>query len=150
MFCAAAALSLGQTRVHAHSPAFACRRADPILKGRAWGASVILETFVCVPETGEWGRPSTKESKGGRQGREGSLLHALLKVVRSRLLRAARWLVCNLRDNVHWLYSLNCWRTDMTSDCCFYMFLLIGTKGKCTWLFFLVLNIAKQIADKLQ
>lgn len=104
-----------------------------------------------VPERGEKGR--AKESRGGRQGREGSLLHTLLKALRSaQTAGAARWLVCSLRGNVHWLYSLNCWRTAMTSDCCFYMFFLIGTKGKCTWLlfFFLVLYIANQIANKLQ
>lgn len=140
-------LCLGQTCVHAHSPAVACRRADPIL----WGGTVCSQKLSsrCAREGGE------RESKG-EQGREGSLPHALLEALRSsQTAGAARWLACSLRGNVRWLYSLNCWRTAMTSHCCFYMLLLIGTNGKCTWLaffffFFLILNIAKQIADKLQ
>lgn len=90
----------------------------------------------CVPERGERRRPGAEASREeGRQRRE--LASHTAGGSQRQTVHAALWLVCNSRDNVHWLYSLNCWRTDMTPNCCFYMFLLIGTKGKCLWLPFL-------------
>lgn len=127
-------LSLGQSCVHAHSPAFACHRAIPFCKAESeetvWSWKL---SCASVPERGERGRPRAKASREeGRERRE--LASHTAEGSQRQAVRAALWLVCNSKDNIHWLYSLNRWRTDMTPNCCFYMFLLIGTKGKCPWL----------------
>lgn len=134
--CIVQQLSLGRAvSMHTAQP-LPCHRADPILGGRAWADRVILETFLCLcaKEGGEsQEQRRVRRKAGGRREpasrpAEGS---------QRQTAHAALWLVCNSKDNIHWLYSLNCWRTDMTPNCCFYVFLLIGTKGKCPWLAFL-------------
>lgn len=125
-------LCLGQSRVHAHSPAFACHRAHPSLQGRAvWSWKL---SCACVPERGREGRAKASREEG-RERRELSW-HTAEGSQRQAVCAALR-LVCTSKDSIHWLYPLNPWRTDMTPNCCFYMLLLIGTKGKCPWLPFL-------------